>query len=333
MKLKKMITGVIAAAMVLSMSTTVFANGVDTTKDMPTVTITKSYEAANAGTTSPEETFNFTIERTSVSDAAEGVTKENMPLPTIGSVSYTQGEAGSTSKAKDITVELPPYASVGIYTYTIKETAGDTAGVTYRGSDIRLVVTVQQGEDGFIRIAAVHTETAGGDKTNSFDDNKYEAGSLSVKKNVTGNMGDRQKDFKVTVAFTAPAGKTVKGAITYTDGTNENSIAGNWKEMKTVDIYLKHGETVTFSNIPYGVTYTVEEDDYTGEGYDAASYKFEDQNKKIDTATEEVEITNNKGTSVDTGINLDSLPYIMILAVVAIALVAFFGKKRMARNN
>ena len=85
----------------------------------------------NAGTASPAEEFTFTIERDAVSDAAEGITAANMPMPSIGTVSYAQGEAGSATAAKEIAITLPTYTSVGIYTYIIKETGGDTAGVTY----------------------------------------------------------------------------------------------------------------------------------------------------------------------------------------------------------
>lgn len=331
---EKMFAGVVAAAMMLTMSATAFADENVTYTDVGSVKIIKSYEATNTGTISPAETFKFTIERTSVADAGSEVTAQNMPLPTIGSVSYNAGEAGSGSKSKEITVTLPPYDSVGIYTYTIYESAGSTAGVTYRTADIRLVVTVLQGEDGMIRVAAVHTEDANGTKTNTFDDNEYSAGSLTVTKQVTGNMGDRQKEFNVTVTFAAPEGKTVREAIFYTDDTETKTIAANWTGTATAEIRLKHDESVTFTNIPYGVTYTVVEEDYTvSAGYDEAEYTFSDTNKKVDSDSDTVTITNNKGANtIDTGIGLDSLPYIMILAMVAVAMVVFLGRKRCARN-
>lgn len=330
MKLKKMFAGVVAAAMMLTMSATAFA---DEYNDMSSVTITKSYEATNSGTTSPAETFGFDIARTSVADAASDVTAENMPIPTIANNAvYESGDAGTVNKTKDIIVNLPEYSSVGIYTYTITERAGSTAGVNYRDAGIRLVVTVLQGETGKVRVAAVHTETANGTKTSTFDDNEYSAGSLTVTKQVTGNMGDRQKEFNVTVTFTAPEGKTVGEAISYTDGTETKTIAANWTgNTATANITLKHDESVTFTNIPYGVTYTVAEDDYTSDGYDEPSYS--DTDRTVNSADETVTITNNKGAgTIDTGIGLDSLPYIMILAMVAVAMVVFLGRKRCARN-
>ena len=337
--MKKILSLALALVLVLSMSTIAFAtDGEETTyDDMSTVTLTKEYMLTNDGTTSPAETFAFSaLTCTNVTDAANGVTTDNAPVPTIASVSYTAGGAGGDSAKKDITITLPTYNSVGIYTYTFSETDGGTAGVTYRSEPITLVVTVIE-QGGKVRVAAVHTEGACAAKSGEFN-NKYSAGSLSVKKTVTGIMGDQQKEFTVKVTFTAPAGDTVRGDITYVDGTETKTIAAGegWTGSKVVDITLKHNETVTFTNIPYGVTYTVVENDYTGKengGYDAPSYQFDDNNKKIDSASENVTITNNKGGVVDTGINMDSMPYILMLAVVFMGLFVFFSKKRKMREN
>ena len=80
------------------------------------------------------------------------------------------------------------------------------------------------------------------------------------------------------------------------------------------------------------MTYTVAEDNYTGEGYDAANYTFTDEGKKIDNTADTVTITNNKDATVDTGIMLDSLPYVLLLTVCVVCMVAFFVKKRSARE-
>lgn len=337
MKMKKLATGFLAAAMMLSVSNAVFASDTISYTDCDSVTITKVYEAENEGTTSPAETFHFTIERTSVTDAAEGITVANMPAATIGSVSYAAGEAGSATKAKDITITLPEYTSVGVYTYTIKETAGSTAGVTYYGNDILLKVTVIE-QNGKVRVAAVHTESpvdtgnVQGKKSDTFP-NKYSAGKLSVKKTVTGNLGDQSKDFKVTVTFAAPEGKTVNEAISYIDGGSTKTISTTaWENgVATAELELKHDETVTFTNIPYGVTYTVVEDDYTAEGYKAAAYSFEDTDKTIDSAQDTVTITNEKNGMIDTGIYMDSLPYVLTLALIfGFGAVLFIRRRRVS---
>lgn len=332
--MKKLFAILLALVMVCSLGVTAFAEDAGETtpqyEDVSSVTIYKEYTLTNAGTTSPAEEFKFTIEPISVTNAAADVTKDNMPIPTISSVSYQNGDAGSSENAKKaITVTLPTnYSSVGIYTYKITETAGTTAGVTYRTEPITLVVTVVQ--DGTLkRIAAVHTENAGGTKTDTFTDNAYSAGSLAISKTVTGNLGDKSKYFKVTVKLTGEEGKTYAESYSVTGGSyesNPQSISVNATEG--TDFYLKDGETITIANLPYGVTYTVEEADYkTSDGYDA-SYNFSDTNKKIDSASDTVSITNNKSADVDTGISLDSLPYVVVLAVALLGAVVLFTKKR-----
>lgn len=327
-KMKKVLSAVLAATMVMSMSMTAFAEETKTYPDTSTVTVSKTYKLTNASTKNPAETFEFFgLTCTGVENAAVGITKDNAPMPTLGAVAYEGGEATSKGATKNITITLPDYTGVGVYTYTFKEVDNGTAGVTYYGKDITLVVTVIE-QDGKVRVAAVHTEGEGEAKSSAFD-NVYSAGSLSVGKTVTGILGDKKKEFDVKVTFTAPTGDAVKGDIEYVDGTETLKIAADdWTDGKVEkSITLKDGETVNFTNIPYGVEYVVSESDYTGDGYDAAVY---DANKSgiIKAASVNTMITNNKGGKVDTGINLDNMPYILLLAVAVLGVFGFVFRKR-----
>ena len=89
---------------------------------------------------------------------------------------------------------------------------------------------------------------------------------------------------------------------------------------------------ISFSNIPYDVTYTVTEEDYTAENYDEAEINFSDNEKIIDSSdTDTVEVINNKAVEVITGIILDSAPYVLSLAGVAgAAALGLISKKRKA---
>ena len=137
--MKKILSIVFAIVLMLSMGTVALAAEGNYT-DMSQVTITKEYKLTNPGTTSPAETFTFSeLTNVSVTDAAEGVTVENMPTPTIGSISYELGEAGSENMKKTAVITLPDnYSSVGVYTYSFKEIPGKTAGVTYYDKEIKL---------------------------------------------------------------------------------------------------------------------------------------------------------------------------------------------------
>lgn len=340
---KKLMALFLAMVMVMGLSVTAFADetgtGTDDEKtynDMSTVTITKVYTAINDGTTSPAETF--TVTQVGDGRVVDGDATSAPALGAITGAAFIEGAATTTGATASITITLPTYEKVGIYEYTLREVAGTTAGVTYFNGDITLRVTVIE-QDGQVRVAAVHTETkeegADWDPNSKTDriENTYSAGSLSISKTVTGNLGDKSKYFKVTVTLTGEEGKTYATSYAVTGGSyteNPTSI-----EIGTAtDFYLKDGDTITIENLPYGVTYTVVEADYTeSDGYDAADYTFSDEDKKIDSESDTVKITNNKDTSVDTGITMDSLPYIVLLALVVVAGVVFFSKKRMAREN
>ena len=336
--MRKLCSIVLALALTLSASAVAFAEGASgdqeavpsSYEDMETVTLTKTYQLTNPGTESPAETFTFSaLECTEVTDAADGVTTANAPVPSIASVTYAAGEAGSNTATKTVLITLPTYTSVGIYTYTFSENDNNTAGVTYRTTPIRLVVTVIE-QDNKIRVAALHTENEDGDKSADFD-NTYSAGSLSVTKQVTGLLGDQNKEFTVTVNFAAPAGDKVYSDIHYTKGGVDYTIAGDGWITNSVDITLKHNEKITFTNIPYNVTYTVTEADYSSQGY-TPTYTFGDTNKTIDSTADTVTITNQKDGIVDMGVTVDSLPYVLLLVMVCGGMFLLITKKRMIQD-
>ena len=172
--------------------------------------------------------------------------------------------------------------------------------------------------------------------------NKYDSGTLTVEKEVSGNLASREQLFDIDVTFTKETGKTVGSTISY---GGDKSIAPAWTgDSVTVTVQLKDGDTVTFSNIPAGVTYTVAEKakhteaDANGsdasKGYDV-TYTGADGNKVDNTnvavvadSVNTVTVNNAKSTSVDTGITLDSLPYILLLGLAVAGLVLFAVKRR-----
>lgn len=318
--MKKLVSLLLALVMVFSFASVAFAaDGEETTyTDMSTVTIDKTYTVTNEGTSYPDETFKFEIGETYTVENG-GVGSDKQEMPTIGDVSFVTDDGTAT---KSVTVSLPTYTAVGVYTYTITEIAGDTAGVEYYDDTIKLVVTVIVGEDGLIRVAAVHTEATGAAKSNDIE-NVYNAGSLSVSKEVTGLLGDTQKYFAITITLTGEEGKDYTGNVIT---VGETSYAENPTTVTVgtpATFYLKDGETITLGNIPYGVTYKVTEENLN----DYEETITDNDDGKIDGATQTVDVVNNKDGNVDTGIVLDSMPFVLIL-VVAVMGVALVSKKR-----
>lgn len=316
-KVEKLLAGVLSISLAMGVSVMpAFAASGETYADMDSVVIKKNYELANEGTFSPAETFSFDIEADNVTDASDDITPENMPMPTIGTVSYLRGEAGSANKTRQIEIQLPKYNSVGVYTYIIHEAAGSSAGVTYYDDAILLRVTVIE-QDGKLRIAAVHTEdpeSTGEGKKDDFDD-LYSAGELEVHKDVEGIMGNKEKYFEFTVQLTGEEGKTYQDSYAITGGSydaNPDSIEIRPGETTEATFYLKDDDTIHIENLPYGVEYKVSETP-------VADYVTTETGTEgeVDAAVEQANFTNTKGGTVDAGVVLDSAPYLFTLTGAA----------------
>lgn len=315
-KVGKLLAGVLSISLAMGVSVMpAFAASGETYADMDSVVIKKNYELANTDTISPEETFTFTIDPVTVTDASDDIDAADY-MPSVGDVSYAQGEAGSANKTRQIEIQLPKYDSVGVYTYIIHEVAGNSAGVTYYGDAILLRVTVIE-QDGKLRIAAVHTEdpeSTGEGKKDDFD-NLYSAGELEVHKDVEGIMGNKDKYFEFTVQLTGEEGKTYQDSYAITGGSydaNPASIEIKPGETTEATFYLKDGDTIHIENLPYGVEYKVSETP-------VADYVTTETGTEgeVDEAVEQANFTNTKGGTVDAGVVLDSAPYLFTLTGAA----------------
>ena len=327
--MKKMLAGAVALTMALTMNVAVFAQAEPGKVEEGTTktTITKKYQttAKEDAAVTPAEALTFTV-----------TPVENPDTDTI-----------SVSKVADSSEIVVDYsdlldAEVGLYTFTVKENAGNTQGVTYNTETYTVNAMVSWADDTHTtRKVTSEIENSSGHKIGGTDApiiNTFDYGSLAVSKQVTGNLSDTTDEFNVTVTFTSEEGKEVKNVISYTDGTAKTIAATNWSNgTATATITLTDDETVTFTGIPAGVTYTVEEADYTtgdvntdNYGYDDPTYTYSDEtNKKIAANdADTVQITNNKGSEIDTGISTDSMPYLLIAAGVGAGAAVLVTRRR-----
>lgn len=335
--MKKLLSIGLAAMLAFGLATTSFAEeaGSDaseagtgsSTTTTPTdgiVTIQKVYKLENADTISPAETF--TLVQDGKGRVTNGDATEAPDLGTITGATYKEGAATINGTTGDITVALPEYTSVGVYEYTLKEdSSAQTAGVDYYANNIKLVVTVVNDDNGKLRIAAVHTESKGETKSDKFP-NTYKAGELDVSKTVIGNLGDKNKYFEFKVTLTGEEGKTYAKSYAVSGANNEGnptSVEVKAGEKKEYTFKLKHGDTITIANLPYGVKYTVTET--AAEGY--TTEKTGDTGE-INAADQAAKFTNTKEGSIDTGVVLNNMPYILVLAVLAAGVAVFIIRKR-----
>ncbi|MCD7748604.1 MAG: DUF5979 domain-containing protein [Oscillospiraceae bacterium] len=328
--MKKLLALVMALALCLSLGVCALATGEVTGSDK--VTVTKTLSATGL----EETTFKYTVTATGMTGQASTVTEQ----PTISDFEITVAK-GETTGTKDI--DLTGFTALGVYTYTITEQASNIAGVTDDTTTLYLTVTVvnEVDDDGqptgdYVRSVTLRYGNATtGDKTDNDVANTYNAYTLTVIKDVTGNLGDTSEKFSVKVTFTNNTGKAINSIITCSD--NQTVELTDWTDnVATVTITVQDGSEITFSNIPSGVSYTVEELDSSkvavADGGKNGNYTVSyDSNATSTGITADVSttITNDYDSNVDTGITLDSLPYVLVLvAVLALGAVMIIRKRR-----
>ena len=142
--------------------------------------------------------------------------------------------------------------------------------------------------------------------------------TVNIKKIVTGNMGDKSKAFHFKVSV-------VNGNINLPFNIGATQYSGS------ADITLSDNQTTMVTKVPVGATVTITENDYSGSRY-TTSYTIGGSDSTIGNTAEisniqqlnedentahEVTFTNNKDAIPDTGLDLNTTPYILALGIVA----------------
>lgn len=363
MKLKKLFAGVVAVAMMATMAFPAFAatDGLGgrnfKVNNDDTFVFDKAWTTNDAGDSSIV-----------VPSVTLGVTRVSNGQP----VSYPQGatptdlvlgvNANTTSgKTDGFTVDLPNFTIPGKYTYVFQENDPYVAGVVPNTNYYQVTVWALQDEsqtgignhikECYVKLSQVelkndaYVEVSGKTKLSQIE-NTYQAGTVTITKSVTGNMGNKSTkfNFKVVLESDKPVNSTV---VSTGDKTFTFTANGHGKYTAEQTYQLADSETLTITNLPFGVTYTVYEMNGEGEtatavaqgstltaesktytvSYDAAQTGALDEktaNHKIATI-----VTNNCGDdTIDTGVILDNAPYILMLAVVAGGAMTLVIKKR-----
>ena len=142
--------------------------------------------------------------------------------------------------------------------------------------------------------------------------------SLTVSKTVTGKLGDMSKEFEFKVCYTDTTGAS-----------------------QTATLNLASGKSATVENIKVGSVITVTETDpnpasstnkyYTTYSVNGAA-AVEGYTATIESAAADgnntVAFVNNKDYNPDTGVSLDSLPYVIVLTLAIAGSVAFIIRRR-----
>ncbi len=341
---KKFSALVLAGTMLFSMGTNVFAAGEPTVPDVNQngqVPITKEFEMAD-GLTTPAAIFKFT---------ATSQTQDALPA-TITDVTYQAGETGTLKDGKYVISKNTAisftgnWKHAGEYVYTVTETQENMPNVTYDTSSYTLRVYVINGTNG-LEIEKITAQGATGKTDKILFTNTYAKNdaTLTIEKNTEGDYADKTRKFDFEITFTK---SPMSDQTTFTGTIGAQSAeytAGQTKTFKLAD-----GEQLVFSTLPVGTTYVVREL-AAPDGYKPSVTVIENEtptltNKTVQEAEaldtfkqdgtknlvgeheNRVTFTNTHKGVVPTGILMNNLPFILLVAVAIVAFVSLAVIKR-----
>ena len=139
--------------------------------------------------------------------------------------------------------------------------------------------------------------------------------AIEIEKQVTGSLGDTQKAFQFSYQY-------VSGGV---------PVTGTFS--------LRDGETYRIENVPVGATLTLTEDNAEGYmvsgvyGTDGAVQQAVDGRLTftVNAADHKIIVTNHLGEIPDTDVRLDTLPYILLLAMAVLGTVVLFWRRSFFR--
>lgn len=149
---------------------------------------------------------------------------------------------------------------------------------------------------------------------------------LTVTKTVTGNFGDKSKAFQFSMQ--------VDGGNSFKLIVNGTALAKGSQSDYTFS--LKHGENIVIEGMPVGKKIVLAEtnaEQYTVSFNDTVETNRNYVNEKGLTADTEIAVVNYRYTQPDTGVFVDSLPYILIIACVAGVAALFLIRRRKKRED
>lgn len=372
MKMKKILSAILALAMVAMLGITASADEPDTPFDLSTVGISKILNVADEVDISAIKDFTFSFtgvdgDKTTAADAGNRTV-------TITVDQRSNGVAVGNKTFAEIFGDANSFPKPGEYVWKVKETttgfssstadADKTLTVDNSEYTVKLYVANEPNGTGFIyktvivekdgdkldpkitereytsdpesvkRITAsgvsfvnTYKEILKGDSTSPV---------LRVKKSITGEYSDKTMTFAVVVTFTIPDTAT----------RNDVEVANNrvrvaWQgKTGTFTDNLSNDESIEFTKIPAGTTFTVSEtqdDSYKSKitgfvssedvDYVGGNRLVAGQGPILEKLNE-VFIENNSSTSVPTGLVLNTLPYVALVLLAAAGLVFFVFKKK-----
>jgi hypothetical protein len=404
-KTHKLLSLVLAAAMVCGTCLPVMAAGTtnSTTSLDPKIPVIKEF-VVGANHYATEVGFQFTATPATVADGTnvsglEVYSGPALATPTVSTEFKSTEQAGTDGSITHNVGELDFSGIInsvkkpGVYRYTVSEKTVTTTTATSGGNDHiysqnpwRTTDVANNGDNTYtvdIYVLNDPNSTTGAlyisnvllsypeatvKPTSLKFVNVCDSTTLRIEKKVSGNAGDKTKDFQFYICIpeggktlTLTKGSTFNATIYNANQTVKETkkitVEGNYTDatgleneytFTTNNFTLKDGEYMIIDGVPVGMIYFIREEivdgytttiDYTHTGTKSGSGSSQGDTKtanmlagQLNTTVNEVVYHNAKDAIVDSGVSVEILPYVLIVAVaLAGCLVLLFKKRRTVR--
>lgn len=256
-----------------------------------------------------------------------------------------------TSKEANFSFDPITFTAEGTYKFNITEKIPDGAvdnvlnGIRYDTHTTVVTVVIEKDTEGILEAVVTSYNNAEGSTDNkAVFKNTYE--SLTLAKTVSGNIGDKGKEFEFEIRLTDKDGvDLLNGMYSYTGGTVVDGVTApadgtislvNGKATVT----LKHGQSVTIIGLPTDAKYTIVETNaeaYTTKITAKPTANTNNGNRTVSgslsaNATTTITYNNERNSGPITGIFLDNLPWILALCFVLFGGSALYLSKKRGIN-
>ena len=298
-----------------------------------------SFTAEQTGTTKQRAKVNFPT-FTEAGEYEYTVTETQTAEPAVADGEHEKMIMSKAEYTMDVYVTENTEGNLVIDNIIVKKMKDD------KGDDAQGTKVTDIGDtdtNGFNFTNTYVQEAGTGDKPSTPGEDYTNYGSLNVSKTISvpeGVQADANKEFDFTATFKFP------------DGTDANALGGvkgngtdiTLKQDGTYTFKLKTTEKMKFTGVPVGTKISVTEsatpnykgsaavvingaaqDTVTASKYDEAITVSE---KSLGQKKNTVDVTNTYNYVPTTGIIMNTLPYVLMIALCGVALIAFVGFKR-----
>lgn len=298
-----------------------------------------SFTAEQTGTTKQRAKVNFPT-FTEAGEYEYTVTETQTADPAVADGEHEKMIMSKAEYTMDVYVTENTEGNLVIDNIIVKKMRDD------KGDDAQGTKVTDIGDtdtNGFDFTNTYVQEAGTGDKPSTPGEDYTNYGSLNVSKTISvpeGVQADANKEFDFTATFKFP------------DGTDANALGGvkgngtdiTLKQDGTYTFKLKTTEKMKFTGVPVGTKISVTEsatpnykgsaavvingaaqDTVTASKYDEAITVSE---KSLGQKKNTVDVTNTYNYVPTTGIIMNTLPYVLMIALCGVALIAFVGFKR-----